>query len=223
MELTGKKILFIGGITGIDKAIIKQLLELGASVTIYEELDVYKVESGIKDLIKEEGAYNGIVFGIVHSDFKPLRFVNPNNVESIMNDNFNVFIEVIRSLKKNRGLNNNSSIVAISSISSIRAMKAKMVFSASKAALNAAIKCLALELADNKIRINSVLKGVVDTDFEKSHIQDIASINEGTTDNKQILGITKSEEIANLVAFLLSDATKTITGTSIIIDGGYTL
>ena len=223
MELTGKRILLVGGNTGIDKAIINQLFDLGASVSIYEELDVLCIESGIKTLINEGGAFDGIVFAIIHSDFKPLRFVKPSNVQSIMNDNFNVFIEVIRSLKKNKGLNNKSSIVAISSISSIRAMKAKMIFSASKAALDAAIRCLALELADNGIRINSVLKGVVDTDFEKLHIQDIAAINEGSTESKQVLGITRATEIANLVSFLLSDATETMTGTSIVIDGGYTL
>ena len=40
---------------------------------------------------------------------------------------------------------------------------------------------------------------------------------------KQILGITKPNEIANMIAFLLSDATSTITGTALVIDGGYTL
>ena len=140
-----------------------------------------------------------------------------------MNDNFDVFIEVIRSLKRFKGINDKASLVAISSISSIRAMKAKMIFSASKAALDAAIRCLAVEFIDNGIRINSVLKGFVDVDFEKSHIQDITSINKEKIEPKHFLGITKAIEIANVVAFLLSDATSTITGASIVVDGGYTL
>ena len=148
--------------------------------------------------------------------------MKPNNVCSIMNDNFGVFVEIIRSLKKNRGLKDNASIVALSSISSIRAMKAKMAFCASKAALDASIRCLAVELLEKGIRVNSVQKGFVDEDFEKGHIQDINAINDGSI-NKSILRITKASEIANLIAFLLSDATQTITGTSIVIDGGYTL
>ena len=78
-------------------------------------------------------------------------------------------------------------------------------------------------MADKKIRVNSIQKGVVDTDFEKGHIQDVASINDGEAEKKTPLGPSSAVEIANVVAFLLSDATKTITGTSIVIDGGYTL
>ena len=124
---------------------------------------------------------------------------------------------------KSKALKNGASVVALSSISSIRAMKAKMAFCSAKAALDAAIRCLAVELADKGIRVNSIQKGVVDADFAKGHIQDVASINEGAAEKAAPLGVTKAEEVANTVAFLLSDATRTITGTSIVIDGGYTL
>lgn len=222
-ELTGKKVLLIGNSTGIDKAIYLQLTELGASVLAYDNLDISVTELSIKELVKSEGCFDGVVFSIVHSDFKPLQYVKPDNVSEILNDNFGLFVEVMRSLKKAKGLNNGASVVAMSSISSIRAMKAKMAFCAAKAALDAAVRCLAVELADKGIRVNSVQKGGVDTDFEKGHIQDIAVINDGATEKLSPLGITKAEEVANVVAFLLSDATKTITGTSIVIDGGYTL
>lgn len=223
MNLSGKRILLIGGSAGIDRAINNQLTELGASVFVYENFDTETTEGSIKDLVKENGVFDGVVFAIVHSDFKPLQFVKPSNVREILNDNFELFVEVMRSLKKVKGLNNGASVVAMSSISSIRAMKAKMAFCASKAALDAAVRCLAVELADKGIRINSVQKGGVDVDLEKPHIQDITSINEGATEKSSPLGISKAEEVANVVAFLLSDAAKTITGTSIVIDGGYTL
>ena len=113
--------------------------------------------------------------------------------------------------------------MAMSSISSIRAMKAKMAFCAAKAALDASVRCLAVELACKGIRVNSVQKGGVDVDFEKDHIQNINTLNEEFTSRKQVLGISKAGEVANVVAFLLSDATRTITGTSIVIDGGYIL
>lgn len=129
----------------------------------------------------------------------------------------------MRVLKKTRGLKEKASVVALSSISSIRAMKAKMAFCSAKAALDAAVRCLALELADKGIRVNSIQKGVVDADFEKGHIQDITAINDGSAKKMSPLGVTKAIEVANTIAFLLSNATTTITGTSIVIDGGYTL
>lgn len=223
MSLTGKNILIVHDESSFDKEIKNQLEEFGANITLYKNTNVTNVESDIKKIVEEFGAFDGIVFSVVHSDFKPLQFVKPELVNNIMYDNYGMFVEVMRCLKKSKGFVNNASVVAMSSISSIRAMKAKMAFCASKAALDAAIRCLAVELGDKGIRVNSIQKGGVDIDFEKKHIQDINSINDGATTTKQILGITRVEEIINLIAFLLSDATKTITGTSIIIDGGYTL
>lgn len=223
MDLTGRRILFIGGTTGVDKAIVHQVKELGAEVTFYEKKDIFAIELYIKNIVKNNGVFDGMVFAIIRSDFKPLQFVKPDNVNEILNDNFGIFVEVMRSLRKAKGLKEGASVVAMSSISSIRAMKAKMAFCASKAALDAAVRCLALELADKGIRVNSVQKGGVDADLEKDHIQNINAINDGATGLKQILGLTKAEEVANVVAFLLGDAAKTITGTSIVIDGGYTL
>lgn len=223
MSLSGKKILLIGGVSGVDKAIIQQLIDLEANVLALNSTDISTTERSIAELVKENGTFNGVVFAIVHSDFKPLQYVKPDSVREILNDNFALFVEVMRSLKKTKGLETGASVVALSSISSIKAMKAKMAFCASKAALDASVRCLALELADKGIRVNSVQKGGVDVDFEKDNIKDINSINDGATEKLSPLGITKAEEVANVVAFLLSDATKTITGTSVVIDGGYSL
>lgn len=223
MDLTGKRILVVGSESGIDDAILIKLKELGADISILKGIPEEKIELEIKELVKNNGRFDGFVFTVVHSDFKPLQYVKPNLVKEIMYDNYGIFVEVMRCLKKTKGIKDGASVVAISSISSIRAMKAKMAFCASKAALDAAIRCLAVELGDKGIRINSIQKGFVDSDSMKPHIQTINSIKSNENDERLILGITKAEEIANLVAFLLSDATKTITGTSIIIDGGYTL
>lgn len=223
MNLAGKKILFVGDSSSLDNVIINQLKELGGQVHECNELTIESVEQTINNMIKGIGTFDCVVYGIVHSDFKPLQYVKPELVDNLMRDNYSMFIEVMRVLKKSRGIANGASIVAMSSISSVRAMKAKMVFCSSKAALDAAVRCLAVELGDKGIRVNSIQKGGVDVDIEKGHIQDITVINENSIEKKQILGLTKAIEIANIVAFLLSDAATTITGTSIIIDGGYTL
>ncbi len=236
-DLTRKSILYIGSDSSLDLSIIKTLqnnlrcqsinnnsnIEGNTQLVEYQYKNVYDIEPDLKDLIKKHEAFDGVVFNVVHSDFRPLQFVKPDLVNTILYDNYNSFIECVRILKKNKGLNDGASIVAMSSISSIRAMKAKMAFCSAKAAMDAAIRCLAVELADNHIRINSVQKGFVDVDFEKEHIKNITAINDEKIKEKILLGVTKSLEIANLIAFLLSDATTTITGTSIVIDGGYTL
>ena len=225
-DLRDKRILFVGDETGLDEAIFNKLKECTTeeSVCRYNQLDAANIEADMKSLVKEDGAFDGVVFSIVHSDFRPLQFVKPDLINQIMNDNYGVFVEVIRSLKKCRGLNSGASILAMSSISSTRAMKAKMAFCASKAALDAAVRCMAVELAPLGIRVNTIQKGAVDVDSQKSHVQDVMAVRgeESTNENVAPLGVVKAEEIAETVVFLLSDAVKTMTGTTVVIDGGYT-
>ena len=215
MSLSGKKILAVGSGSSLDKVIVQTLRDLGADVCVMETGADITAGFG-------EFPFDGFFWGCVHSDFRPLKMVSHENMEQIMNDNYFGFIDLLRDLIKQKRIAKNASIVAMSSISSIRAMKAKMAFSAAKAALDASIRSLALELAPKGIRINSVQKGAVDVDFEKGHIQAVSTINDDMA-SSQVLGLTIASEIANIVAFLLSDATKTMTGTSIVIDGGYTL
>lgn len=222
IDLSNKHILICENGSGLENVIARQLNELGASIDSIQPKQLEDIESIVKELIMHNGAYDGFVFSITHSDFRPLQYVKPELVNEILQDNYCLFIETMRVLKKTRGLKEKASVVAISSISSIRAMKAKMAFCSAKAALDAAIRCLAVELADKGIRVNSIQKGVVDMDYEKEHIKSVTAINNGAAEKLTPLGPSTSEEVANVVAFLLSDATKTITGTSVVIDGGYT-
>ena len=212
MTLNGKSILVVSSNSSLDNTIVRVLQELGAKTFVVDNVSN----------INGDAVFDGFFWGCVHSDFRPLKMVSHENMEQIMNDNYFAFIDVLRDLIKRKAIAMNASIVAMSSISSIRAMKAKMAFSAAKAALDASVRSLALELAPKGIRINTIQKGAVDVDFEKGHIQAVNSLNEDMT-GRQVLGLTTASEVANLVAFLLSDATKTMTGTSIVIDGGYTL
>ena len=214
-DLSDKRILFIGGESTLEKVVIEHLLLMDATI------EVYNPNNAVENV--PQGQFDGVVYGIVNSDFRPLKLVSHDNLVQIVNQNYFLFIDVLKDLLKNKSLKNNSSIVVYSSISSIHAMKAKMAFSSAKAALDAAVRCLAVELAPKGIRINSIQKGGVDADFEKAHIQSISVINDNATENKQLLGMTSGEEIANMTGFLLSDSVRTMTGTSIIIDSGYTL
>lgn len=230
MDLKDKKVLVIGGGHSLDKAIITRLEQAGCKIVVagetgqtFDVFDIDSLEANLKGLIAQEGAFDGFVFSVVHSDFRPLGTVKPANFNRIMTENTSVFVEAIRVLNKGKGLKPGASVVVMSSISSFRAMKAKMAFSASKAALDAIVRELALELADKGIRVNSIQKGAVDTDFEKDQIQAIDAIRGENIQSAQPLGLCKSVEVANLVAFLLSDEVKTMTGVAIVLDGGYTL
>ena len=115
----------------------------------------------------------------------------------------------------------NSSIVSISSVSSLEGNKGISLYSSSKAATNNLVKCFAKELANKKIRINSIIVGhttegmgkKINTKLNKDQIDELM--------NKHALGFGSHRDVLNAVKFLVSNESKWITGTELVVDGGY--
>lgn len=172
----------------------------------------------VKDLISETGSVDGFVHCAGISSRKPLNVLCPEGFSKVMDVNFFSFEELTRLLTKKGNMNDGGSIVVMSSISSIRGYKAKTEYCVSKAAVDAFVRCMALELAPKRIRINSVMAAEVLTPLAMKARETNALV--GAHDFVAPLGPSQPYEVANTIAFLLSDATKTITGTSVLIDGG---
>lgn len=246
-ELLDKKILVTGAASGIGKETAVVLSNLGARVILVDEnkkmlnetlglikkeskaayaFKIYEnqeIEPQLKNIVQEQGAFDGLAYCAGIGGVRPLSITKHLFLQEMMNANVFSFIEFVRCITKKKCFVNGGSIVALSSISSIRGLKSKTAYCASKAALNASIRCMASELCNKGIRVNSILKGGVETDMHKDYLKNIIDLDESNDLEKQILGMIHPSEIANMIAFLLSDATKTITGTSLVIDGGYTL
>jgi len=121
-------------------------------------------------------------------------------------------------LLKKKKIKSGGSIVFISSIMSVVGTQTNSIYTGSKAAIVGITRTLALEVAKEKIRVNSISPAFVETpmlDFIGKFID--LEINK----KDHPLGFGKSEDVANAIIFLLSDASKWITGTNLIIDGGY--
>ena len=247
MDLTGKQILVCGVSHGVGRSTAILLSNLGAKVIIIDDskevvqetfsllhensnacysFNLYEnqiIEFNISQIINDCGAIHGFVYTSGIGGVRPLQFTKNSFTHEIMNANVYSFIEMVRCLSKKNYFFKGGSIVALSSVSSIKGLKSKTAYCASKAALDASVRCMAAELSAKGIRVNSILKGGVETDTHKDYLKNIIDLDEGNDMNKQLLGMIQPEEVANMIAFLLSDATKSITGTSIVIDGGYTL
>ena len=240
-----RKILVTGASSGIGEEICLLLSQLGATILLIarreENLqEVVKKLSGnyhryyvfdlkeldrIDDLIKKIVAENGLIDGFVHSagvsSSRPLKMLKPKYLKEVMDVNFASFIELSRCITRQGSYNPGLSIVAISSVSSVQGNQSKTAYCASKAALDAAIRCIAKEFHMKGVRANSVLPGLIrtalyDTFNENSQDSDDAK----NILNRQYLGIGEPIDVANLVIFLLSDLSRFITGSSIPLDGG---
>ena len=246
MDLNGKNILVTGASSGIGKGIAIYLSKMGANVIMaarneeklketYNELEpgnhsyylidlnnLDEIEGMIDDICSDERKLNGIVHSAGISRTIAIQFLKMDNLKSIMSINFYSFMELVKHFSKRKYNDNGGSIVAISSISSKLGARGLAAYCASKGALDSAIRPMALELASKNIRINSIAPGMIKSQIYDGLIE-LVNNKDFETDLKkrQILGLGKPEDVASTAAFLLSDASKFITGTSIIVDGGY--
>lgn len=242
IDLRNKTILVTGAGSGIGRETARVLSEQGARVvmldlneeTLNETLasllgkghvmktcDLTNFESLqvlMTDILLETGPLDGLVHCAGISSRKPLNVLKAKGFQKVMDVNFYSFVELTRLFTRKGNMNDGGSIVVMSSISSIKGFKAKTEYCVSKAAVDAFVRCMALELADRKIRVNSVMAAAVNTPMAQRARETNAAV--GAAAFEAPLGITEPYEVANTIAFLLSDATKTITGTSILIDGG---
>ena len=116
-----------------------------------------------------------------------------------------------------------ASFVFISSIRALHGLEGSIIYSASKGAVCSGVRAMALELAPRKIRVNAVLPSIVRTEMIDSFFETIPeeSIQEMVAAHP--LGLGMPEDVANACIYLLSDASKWMTGTNLVLDGGYSV
>lgn len=246
MDLEGKRILVTGASSGIGKEIAVLLSKLGADVIILARSDerlrqtLNEMEPGnhscyamdlsdteaigemMEEICSDGLKLNGLVHSAGISVTMPLQYLKLSDLINIMSVNFYSFVELAKHFSKRKYNENGGSIVAISSISNRVGARGLTAYCASKGALESAIRAMALDLAPKNIRINSVSPGMIETRIYDG-LKDMVGRNdfEAQLKKRQILGIGKPEDVANAAAYLLSNASGLITGTSIIVDGGY--
>ena len=240
-DFTGKNILIDGGGRGIGKATAQLLSSLGAKVVlldmkeqelvdakatlqgsnhltrVFDLSNLDQIETVIKEIVAEVGRIDGYVHCVGLRSYQPLKVLDYSSLQRIMNINFVSFVEMTRQIMKKGNYNSGLSVVAISSVSSINGGAGVAAYAASKAAIDGSIRSFAPELAKKGARINSVMPGQTHTEAYDEIIGD----SEDPVLNRQYLGLAEPNDIANVIAFLLSDASKMITGASIPADGGY--
>ena len=224
IDFHNKNILITGAGSGIGRETAKILSNLGATL-ILVDLN----EDGLRET-SGRLLCNYLVIATDLCDFASLPDVVKIVCDSVgkmrgrvrfskvMDVNFYAFEELVRLFAKRGRFSDGGSIVAMSSISAVRGYKAKTEYCVSKAAVDAFVRCMAVELSPRKIRINSVMAAEVLTPLALKARELNQSL--GVQNFESPLGPTEPYEVANTIAFLLSDATKTISGTSVVIDGG---
>ena len=246
--LRGKRVLVIGASSGIGAQTAVTLSGHGANVILaarredklrevmerlapgehgYYTLDVSEIDSIGEKLglaVREFGKLDGMVYAAGIGLELPLRDLSYKRALPLFQTNYFGFLESVRQASKRGRYNNGMHIVAISSVSSIVGESAHTVYAATKAAVDASIRCMAKEFADKGICINSVAPSKIETQMYYSSLERIGEDSDAQrkTLSRQYLGIGKPADVAHAVCFLLSPESGFITGITLPVDGGYT-
>jgi NAD(P)-dependent dehydrogenase (short-subunit alcohol dehydrogenase family) len=245
MDLTGRTILVTGASSGIGRETALLLSQLNARLILVarnrdrlertqaelegaghrvEPFDVTALDAvpgWIKDLASRSGPLHGVVHSAGVYGVFPLRILTASKLEEILRVNLSAALMLAKGFRQKGCHADGGSLVLLSSVAGLVGHAGLSAYAASKSALFGATKSLAMELAREGIRVNCVAPGLVATEMSAQvEAQTPGEIT--AVESAHPLGVGRPRDVANGIAFLLSDAARWITGATITIDGGYT-
>lgn len=167
--------------------------------------------------------YDGFVHCAGIEETLPLTMYNTESVAKIFNINVFSGIELLRYFSKKKYSNDGASIVYISSVMGELGQPGKVGYCSTKSAILGVVKSSALELSKRRFRVNAVSPGVVNTPMTQKLFSQIDTENIIRIKQMHPLDIGEVGDVVPMIAFLLSDNSKWITGQNIKIDGGYSI
>lgn len=245
-SLEGKTILITGASSGIGRQCAIDCSKIGAKVIaigrdktklqkVCEEMtgnnDSYSYDlnniEGIQDLIRtitqKHGKFDGFIHAAGIEVTSPFKLTKPEDYKSLHRVNCLSAFEMVRNLCGIKTFNHGGGVIFIGSISSLIARKGLTAYAASKGALISAAKVMALEMAQRGIRVNVISPGTILTPMMKEALDTMTKEERDNRIEGFPLGLGQTTDISNACIYLLSDASKWVTGINLVVDGGYTI
>lgn len=246
MDLSGRTFVVTGASSGLGRDCALFLSELGATIVmvgrsndqlevtskmmsgsghLIEPFDLHNVNAipeFLKDITRSTGSLDGIVHCAGIAALRPIKLVSKESFNDLMNINVNAAIGLTKGFRQKKVNRSGGSIVYISSVAGLVGQTAHVEYCASKAALIGLCKAAALELARENIRVNCIAPGFVKTELTDKALNTLSPEQLKVIEDYHPFGIGYPRDVSNAVAFLLADTGRWITGTTLVVDGGYT-
>jgi len=242
LGMKDKCILITGASSGIGETVARFLNSQGATVVLvardeekmkkivgdlegenyifpYDLSNLANIDSIFKFCVSKGLRLHGMVHCAGVCNNIPIKANDIEDMQNTMTVNYFAFVELGRLFSLKKYSNEGSSIVAMSSTASIMCDMGMAQYSASKAAINASVKTMSKEFIRRRLRVNAIAPAFVDTEMAWRTANDVENFEENLL-KIQPLGIISTQHVANMIAFLLSDASSYITGTIIPMTAG---
>lgn len=246
IDCTGKVALIVGGTRGIGRATALMLAVAGATVVVtgrsqdnaekvagmarergaqalalsFDVSDPAACERAVVDVVEGFGAVDILVANAgINPYFTRAEHLTPQIWDEILDVNLRGLFFAVQAAGKRMLAAGSGSIVAVSSVTATKGTKRGLPYTASKGAIDAMTRTLAVEWADRGVRVNAVAPGYVETDLTAG-MRANDSLRQMILDKVPLSRFGTAEEIAALIVFLASDAASYITGQVVFADGG---
>ena len=179
------------------------------------------MEQVISRFVAEHGKLNGAVHAAGVFSPTPLRAYDETLAKKITDVSFWAGIRLMQIVNKKRMSVDGCSSILFSSVAASIGEKSNFAYSAAKAALQAAVRSIAKEIYQRKNRINTISPGWVHTELTR-HEEENSLVTSKFFD-WHLFGVGEPDYVSGMVLFLLSNRAHWITGTDVVVDGGYLL
>ena len=246
-SLAGKNIIVTGASSGIGRQCAVSCSNMGARIVLFGrnsdrlketknlmsessshlifsiDLTEYNnVENIILDVVGKIGKINGLINCAGISTTLPVKYITYEKMDEFFRTNVLSAMNLTRILIKQSYIaESGASIIFISSVMGCVGETGKSLYSMTKGALISGARSLAVELSKRNIRVNCISPGVVETPMSKNAVYNKSEESRERIKELHLLGLGHPEDVANACIYLLSDASKWVTGTNLIVDGGY--
>jgi 3-oxoacyl-[acyl-carrier protein] reductase len=244
MDMTGRRFMVTGASSGIGRETAVLLSELGATLVLVardrnrleetrlllhgqsHRVEPYDLTSGdiprwIKGISQDFGRLSGLAHCAGMMMTIPLLMVTSKHITDILDVNLSSALMLAKGLNLKGVFESPGGIVFLSSVMGLVGSPGCSLYSATKSALTGLTKSLALELACDHLRVNCVAPGFVDTPMFQKLNNILGAEKVATIELAHPMGIGRARDVAHAVAFLLADTGRWITGTTMVVDGGY--